>query len=322
MPYSVNLTELTTKLGDYCRENKSGIISELVLDRRFEERFEVMDGVTDETPLVMMSIGDIVKPAKADTFDPTPDAINFEPRLLKVRGMKVDLKIVPQTFYNKWLGMNKKKGRADTGYLPFEDYIMGEILKKARNNVHMKGIFKGVYNANGTTTADTMDGWLKKILIGIADNEISAGEGNLVNTGVITKAGVIDQLEMVYDALGEDAKDVDTRMFVNPTIFTWLQRAMRAEFGQNVNYGGMTTSRSLILDGTMCEVVSEPGLGTSQRIMCGVKDNFHLGTDSADDANVIEIEKEKRWLNVMMDFAFGVEVGTFKHGMFSTNNQA
>ncbi len=322
MAYSVKLDELTAKLGAYCRENKTGILSDLVLNRRFEERFEVLDGVTDETPLVLMSVGDIVKPAKADTFTPTDDAIKFVPRILKVRGMKVDLKIVPQQLYNSWLGMNKKKGRSDTGYLPFEDFIMQKIIAKARQNVHTKGIFKGIYDANGTAAGDTMDGFLKKITDAIAANEITTGKGNLIATGAITKSNVIDKLETIYDGLGDDAKDVETRMFVNPSVFTWYQRAVRNEFGQNMDYKGMTTTRSLMLDGTMCEIVSEVGLGTSQRIMCGVKDNFHLGTDSADDANNIEIEKEKRWLNIMMDFAFGVEFSTFDYGMFVTNDQA
>jgi hypothetical protein len=321
MAYSVNLTELNAALGAYCRENKADLFSELVLNSRFEERFTVLDGVTDETPLVTLQMTDIVKPAKADTFAPTADAVKFPPRMLKVRGMKVDLKIVPQELYNSWLGMNKRKGRADTGYLPFEEFIIAHIIKKARENVHLKGLYKGVYNASGTGPIDTMDGILKIVADDITANNISSGNGNLVTTSAITSANVIDKLQLVYDGLGEAAKDTDTIMKVNSQIFTWFQRAVRTEFGQNMDYTGMTSGRSLMLDGTMCKLISEPGLGTSQRILCGIPDVFVLGTDSADDANQVEIEKEKRWLNIMMDFGFGVQLRQINGGVFVTNEQ-
>jgi hypothetical protein len=322
MAYSVNLTELNTALGSYCRENKAGLFSELVLNSRFEERFTVLDGVTDETPLVTMTMTDIVKPAKADTFAPVTNAANFVPRMLKVRGMKVDLKIVPQELYNSWLGMNKRKGRADTGYLPFEEFIIAHIINKARENVHLKGLYKGVYNASGTGPIDTMDGILKIVADEIVATNISSGNGNLVTTTAITAANVIDKLQLVYDGLGEAAKDSDTVMKVNSQIFTWYQRAVRTEFGQNMDYTGMTSGRSLMLDGTMCKLISEPGLGASQRILCGIPDVFVLGTDSADDANQVEIEKEKRWLNIMMDFGFGVQLRQIYGGVFVTNEQA
>ena len=322
MAYSVNLTELNSALGAYCRENKADIFSSLVLDHRFEERFQVLDGITDETPLTTMSITDIVKPAKADTFAPTTDGIKFTPRTLKVRGMKVDLKIVPQELYNTWLGMNKKKGRADTGYMPYEQFIVQYIIKKARENVHLKAIYKGIYNSAGTTSADTLDGVLKIVTDEITATNISAGNNNLVTTTAITSVNVIDKLELVYDKLGEAAKDTDTVMFVNPQIFTWYQRAYRVAYGSNLDYTGMTAGRSLMLDGTMCKLISEPGLGTSQRILCGTPDVFVMGTDSADDANQIEIEKEKRWLNIMMDFAFGIQLREIGNGVFVTNEQA
>ena len=101
---ALNLTELTTNLGAYCRENRNILISKLLLNQDFSEKFTVLDDVTDEVPLPNLVLSDLIKPANPSTFAPTADALVFGSRTLKVRGVKVDLTIIPQLLEKTWHG--------------------------------------------------------------------------------------------------------------------------------------------------------------------------------------------------------------------------
>ena len=52
--------------------------------------------------LTQIIIGDIVKRWKK-TFDPTADAVDFNPRTLSTELVKADLEIFPQDFYETYL---------------------------------------------------------------------------------------------------------------------------------------------------------------------------------------------------------------------------
>ncbi|NJO93019.1 MAG: hypothetical protein HC831_31725 [Chloroflexia bacterium] len=93
---AIKLDDLVAALGSYHRENRDILVSEILLDQNFQEKFEVLDDVTDELPLPNLSISDLLKPADPVNFTPTSNALDFGARVLKVRAMKVDLQLVPQ----------------------------------------------------------------------------------------------------------------------------------------------------------------------------------------------------------------------------------
>lgn len=324
MATSISVTELNAALGDYCRENKVGIFEQLLFNDNFQDRYNVLDSITDETPLVTTTVSSVIKPADPETFTPTVDAVKFVPRILKVRGMKVDIKIVPQLLYKSWLSMGRSAGRATATKLELEQFVINHIIGKAHEDLHLVSLFKGIYNAAGATPTDCMDGFLKLIADEITATNITTGKNNLVATGAITQANVIDKLELVHDKLAAKYKERPIEMKVSDQVFMFYQRAYRAEFGQNMDYKGMgdVFKRQLRLDGTNCTVIAEPGLGTSQRVICTPKDNMVIGTDLLSDKNQIETEKFERTLKFMMDFAMGVQFVRIDDGGFVVNDQA
>lgn len=310
---SIKLNELVTVLGDYCRENRNLMISEALLDEDFQSNFEVMDNVTDELPLPNLSITDIIKPADAVNFTPTSNALSFGARKLKVRGIKVDLLLIPQILEKTWLG--KMKSASDPTDMPFEAFIMQYITSKMRENIRLQGLYKGVYNAGGTTPIDTMDGFLKLIA-----DEITALNKTAVVTGAVTATNVIDAAEAVYDGLGEAYKGMPTEMKVSPQIFDWYGRRYRSLYHGAPTYTGIKRDR-VMLDGTNCELVKEPGLGTSQRMICTPKENMVLGVDTLGDAD-IDVQKENRTIKLLIDAKVGVEFKEIHDNALSVNDQA
>jgi hypothetical protein len=324
MAHAISLTELNAALGDYCRENKVGIFEQLLFNDNFVERYNVLDTITDETPLITATAKSVVRPADPENFAPTNDFLKLTPRILKVRGMKVDLKIVPQLLYKSWISMGRRAGRADTTRLELEEFILKHVTEMAHEDLFLRCLYPGIYNANGTTPVDCMDGFLKIIEDEITAGNIALNKNNLVETGAVTAVNVIDTLESIHDKLHAKYKTIPTEMKVNDQIFMWFQRAMRAEFGQNIDYRGMgdVFKRRVRLEGTNCDIVAEPALGASQRIVLSPKDNLVIGTDLMSDKNQIDIEKYERTLKFMMDFSMGVEITRIdEHGGFVVNDQ-
>ncbi len=311
---ALDLDELTLKLGDYHRENRNSLTSELLLSDDFSDKFEVMDDVTDELPLPNLAVTDLLKPADPVNFNPTSNALKFGARTLKVRAVKIDLLFIPQVMEKTWLG--KMKNPNDPFDLPFEAFIMNYIMQKARENLLLQGVYSGVYNASGSTPADTMDGFNTIVA---TDQALGTPKLTPVTTGVITSTNVIDSIEAVYDGFGEAYKGVKTEIKVNPQIFDWYNRRYRALHGANNNYNGMKTGR-IPLDGAMCEIVREVGLGASQRTIGTIKENMVYGT--ASDSFNIDIQKFNRSIKILGDFKAGVEFKEFHSNALVINDQS
>ena len=323
MAHGISITELNAALGDYCRENKVAIFEQMLFNDNFVDRYNVLDTITDETPLISTTVKSVVRPSNAESFTPTDDAVKFNPRMLKVRGMKVDLKIFPQLLYKSWISMGKTAGRADSVKLDLEEFIVKHVIAMVGEDLFLRILYPGVYNAAGTTPADCMDGYLKIVADEVTAGNISVAKNNLVATGAITASNVIDKLESIHDKMAAKHKGMPCEMKVCDNIFVLLQRAYRAEFGLNMDYKGMgeVFKRKMRLDGTNCDVIAEPALNASQRIICTPKENMAIGTDLMSDKNQIDIEKFERSLKFMMDFSMGVQFIRIDDGNFVVNDQ-
>jgi hypothetical protein len=221
--------------------------------------------------------------------------------------------------------MGRSAGRADATKLELEEFIIRHFLKMAKQDVFLKSLYFGQYNAAGTTPVDCMDGFLKIITDEATAGNVTVAKGNMVATGAFTPSNVIDKLEAIHDKVDIKYKEGDNlEMKVADSIFTMAQRALRAEFGQNMDYKGMgeTRKRTLRLDGTNCDLVLEPALGNSKRVICTPKDNMVIGTDLLSDVNQIKTQEFERIIKFMMDFAMGVQFVRLDDGGFVTNDQA
>jgi hypothetical protein len=310
---SIDISALATALGAYHREHRDELVTEMLLDEAFTDDLEVLDDVTDELPLPNLSLTDLTKPANPTTFSPTANALKFGARVLKVRGIKVDLQLIPQVLEKTWLGKMKKAN--DPWDMPFEAFIMKYINSKITEELRLKSIYAGVYNAAGTTPAANMDGYLKLISDAITATTIAP-----IVTGAITATNVVDKLELVYDGLGEAYKGKPTIMKITPQIFDWYNRKYRVDFGGNTDYKGMQSLKRP-LDGTMCTLVREPGLGASQRVICSPKENFIYGVDSANGYS-LDAQKFDRTLKILIDFKAGVEFAQIHSRALAVNDQA
>lgn len=116
MSASVDFSALNTTLGAYARENKRALFSKLLLSVLFTDNFTVVSG-KDEVPLPRLNIANILQPRNPTAFNPTANALNFSARVLKIRGIKVDLRIYPQELHSTWLGLLDSSNQTATNCL-------------------------------------------------------------------------------------------------------------------------------------------------------------------------------------------------------------
>jgi hypothetical protein len=318
----INIANLTAALGAYYQEHRNILISETLLGFDPSDSFEVWDNVSDEEPMPNLSITDLIQPGNDATFNPTANALSFGARKLKVRNWKVDLLIQPRTLEKTWLGAYKKPG-SSTNNMIFEEFIFAYIIKKIQQNLRLQSVFRGVYNAAGTTPIDVMDGLLTLVTASIANGDIPTP----VVTGAITQPNVTAKLLLVHDALGEAYKAEATEMPVNPTIFDWYTRQFATVLNPQLvsTQSGPSAAQPLFntfpLSGTNSMLKREPGLGTSQRIICTAKENKVYGTDSLSDENNFEIQKFERSIKILIDAKSGVNFKETSSNALAVNDQ-
>jgi len=314
---SLDISKLTDSLGEYCRENRDIIVTETLLDTNFDEKYIVLDDVTDEIPLPSLQVGDIVKPGDPVNFNPTENAIGLGNRTLKVYPCKVDLLLIPQVLEKTWLGKMKKPSDFQT--LPFEAFLMDTIIKKAKENIRLNAIYKGVYNAAGTTAKDTMQGFEKLLSLALAASEI---EG--VVTGAITQTNILDKLLLTYDSGLNDAyKGVVTVCDLATQHFDWVARKFQPVINTSlvVTDGAAALKMPMLtempLPGTNAILRREPGKSATEPWVFTPKENMYMGVDSS--VFNIDIQKFNRSLKILIDFKYGVQYSELFDGSVGFN---
>jgi hypothetical protein len=300
MADSLDLSEIKSVLGSYCRENKADIFTRIV-QKVSKDHFTPMVG-TDQIPLPRLSTISILKPANpAAAFSGTANALKMGARILKIRRCSFDVQIVPELILPTWLGMMKARTSDNPLDLAFEALLTDRLIAQAQADMELSGVYKGVYNASGTTAADTIDG-----LLTIIAAEIITGE--IPSTNVYTSGGAITATNAVAQLEGVKGKVSD--VYINQPLKMFVSRAVKDFYEQDyrTRYGALpynTNFEKTILDGTNIELVACAGMAGSQRVFVTSKENIAFGDRTEGNINVQEFD---RYLKVMGDFGYGVEI--------------
>jgi hypothetical protein len=270
-----------------------------MLTPHYAENYHVMAGIIDEEPLVEMTLEDIVQPGGKEAWNPLTNKLDFVTRILKVRECKVDLQIFAQKLYKTYLGtISASKGTSTPYELPFEAFIMDFIAQKAQNNIYLKALWKGIYDANGSTPASTMDGF--RTLIKAAQIAGDIPSTNIVATGTISNSNAVDKFELVANNIPDEYAHSELMVYVSPTLARYYNEDYRTSYG-TLNYNKEFNKH--YMDGfPNATIVSEPAMAGLDLVLITPKENMCIGMDLEGNLDNIEIEKNHRALDIMMDF--------------------
>ncbi|MGI4871238.1 MAG: hypothetical protein ACRYFX_08680 [Janthinobacterium lividum] len=294
----VDFSGLGPKIASYTlREAEQLLTTILITDQSFLNYMELYPDVTDQLALTQMFVSSVLQPGGKDTFDPK-GTVGFKNRIGQVRDCKIDYTLTPTMINAMWkgyLGRIAKSKRGSVYDVPFQQYIIDKLAEKAKEEMHLEAVFKGVYNHDKKQANRVFDGLLPLLSKAgvLAASQIYAG-------APITQANAIDQLEGIADKVPSHLINKDLVMLVEPTAAKFYNRDYRATYGTKQDYQGF---QHTMLDGTNITIVPEPGLADTGGIICTLRNNLVWMTGPLGGGpNSFIVEKHQRNVDIMADF--------------------
>ncbi|MDO7885347.1 hypothetical protein [Hymenobacter cheonanensis] len=295
---AIDFSGLSAKIASYTlREAGQLLTTILITDQSFLAYMELYPDVTDQLALTQMFVSSVLQPGGKDTFDPK-GTVGFKNRIGQVRACKIDYTLTPTTINAMWkgyLGRIAKSTRGNVYDVPFQQYIIDKLAERAKEEMHLEAVFKGVYNADKKQAARVFNGLLPLMSQSgvLAAKQIYAG-------APITQSNAIDQLEGIADLVPSHLINKDLVMLVEPTVAKFYNRDYRATYGTKQDYQGFTHTT---LDGTNITIVPEPGLADTGGIITTLRNNIVWMTGPLGGGpNSFVIEKHRRNVDIMADF--------------------
>lgn len=312
MADSLDLTLLATTLGDYCRENAEEMVQDILLEQPITSSgITVLDGVSDEIPLMDLVSTAILKPW-GETFAPTTNALKFKPRIAKARPAKADVKITPKLLHKQYTALKKQKG-ANPYNLPFEDMLMRRLIAQAQEDMDIAALFEGVYDDEGDSPADIFTGWIS---IAEAAQSITEFEAQTTDIATITKTNGVAEVEKLISNIPSRWLKKELNLYCSPTVLRNYCLDYRDRYnGSTYN----TDFNKYMVDGTMVSFFAHSGISADDKMFVSPAKNLVFVCDSEADMGNLIVERFERTLKVMLDVTAGVEFASLDFVWYAKN---
>jgi len=311
---AIDFSGLPAKLQSYSTRDADKLLSQiLITDQNFLDYMQLYVDVQDEQALTQMFMTSVLQPGNKDTFTPK-GTLGFKNRIGKVRACKIDYKLTPTQITTMWkgyLGRIAKSKRDNVYAVPFQQDILNAISNKAKEEIRLEGLFKGVYREDSSNANRVFDGILSLL---VRDSIVSAG--NIFAGAPITQVNAIDQLEGIADKVPSHLINTDLIMLVEPTVAKFYNRDYRSTYGTKQDYQGF---QHTMLDGTNITIMPEPGLANTGGVLVTPKENLVWLTGHLNNPDAFTIEKAERNIKIMVDFETAPDVAV---GEYVWCNQA
>ncbi len=314
MSLSANITAVQA-YRDYVQDFSDDLIRQGFYTTKTTMYATVEEGIKGRKTLTRLKVATGKAVAWSAGFSAASDAISMEPRHIDVVPVKRDLSFVPQEFEASYIGFMRKRGQNPGSDLPFEAYILQDIL--ARHAEELEASFWAAQKATtvvpGTTPmAQTFDGFLEIIADAITATQIPSGSVIATPGGAITTSNIVALVETMWNALGAAYKEQPVDIFMSWANFQKYNQGYRAEFGK---YVSDNKSAAVTLDFSQnARLIPMPGMGSSNRIVMTPGRNLHVGFDLQAD-QIFNMEQNKRVIDYWMDFKVGVQIAQTDEGL-------
>ncbi len=284
--------------------------------------FQTFDNVVDKLPLYELDVSDPNQPSKS-THTPKAGVLDWKNRMLTVKEGEITLKFTKaqiEALHKTHLAKINSMARRGSVYdVPFEEYMLRRVIEKSSDQLRRLGVWKGVLNASGSTSADILNGILTILATDIAATTVPAA--NVATGAAITSSNAEAQFNAVKDiVIAQNPEYIDQPLvcYAAPENVQHYWKNYQANHGA-LPYNTSYEKRNLEGLGD-CPIVSEIGMTGSDRIIITPRGNMALGTDAAERMSNIEIEKHLRDIHFLVDYKVGVNYGIAQ--LIWTNDQA
>jgi len=316
MAESINRTDLAA-FRAYVEDHRDDVLQLVLRGAPSIQHFTPYSGVVGELVLEWADVNNIIKPWAA-SFDAAADLIDRKPIRIRSHFQKAEMQFTPKLDFFTYKG-RLVQTKMDAMDYPFAQFAMEEMANKIKSQQEFQQIFTGDQVASPTDANGIYDG----LLTVIADDQgLGSPVLTPVTTGALVASTIIDQIEQMDDAIDEEYRTEEMKMFVAPEIFRMYRRAYRDASGYHPGNPDTDAMDEITLDGSMTTLVSAPGMTGSERIILTPGRNIYYAYDDPSDDSVFEMEQNHRNLDVWCDFWGGVGFLIFDPRIVYINDQA
>lgn len=232
--------------------------------------------------------------------------VEFKPINILLQNVKVDVGVIPHKLINAWTGFLTDTKNTPENY-PFIQWLVQDyLLKQADEDLEMKAIYKGIYEAPVEGTA----GISSKTMNGI-DFQLNALEDdgditpfNIGDVDSMTDADFVTALEQNFiEEIDEKFRfNLPLELNMNRTYRMKFRRGMRAKY--NINYQ-QTDTLTQFMDYENITVVGRASMMNKKRIWTTPKQNLLIGVRGFSNKNVFDIQKLDRKIKFLTDWWIG-----------------
>lgn len=316
MAESIDRTELAA-FRAYVEQHREDIMDITLRGAPSLQYMTPFAGVTGELVLEWDDISDIVKPWSCD-FGPDGDEITRRPVRIRNYMHKAELQFCPKKDFFTYKGylVQTKMNAAD---YPYARWAMEKAAEKIKTQTEFDQIFTGDIAVSPSTADEIYNG-----LLTIIADDLGGGSPVLtpVTTGALVSSTIVDQVEQMDDAIDEEYRTSDMRMYCAPEIFKMYRRKYRDLAGFHPNNPDTDSKNEIMIDGSSTILTSCPGMTGSQRLILTPQSNVYYAYDGESDQEVWEFEQDHRNLDAWCDYWFGTGFLIFDPRILYVNDQA
>jgi hypothetical protein len=311
-----------SKLADKLKENIAdySMIFHLKQSNGFsikQDRLFTGFQIRDAIPLIRSSSDPMVQPGRTGSLN-FKGGVSLANREGRLRPFKVDLKLDEKQIYawsKTYLAKRTAVDSSDIYSFPAMQWYMNEVTKQIGKDVH-GAVYKGVYNATGTSNVDITDGL--DILFDQGYATSGAGfVGDIPADNMITSAATITQsnilteiqaLAMRFFEVMDEPLEEDGVYAIDPLHYVMMINALNAQLSNS--------SQIVYRDGGAIKLSALPNItieprswlkGTQKHFITLAGNLAVLGPESTtEDVPSIDIEKADRSIKIFIDGEFGI----------------
>jgi hypothetical protein len=300
-----DFSDLQAKVGAYFQENKTEIFTQLLLDPSYDTNLELEPNVNDEMVYPRL---DVTASARPFNYNYTAtDNKDWTASKLKVQYGMIAEQVKSKEYYQNYekLGV---KGNFDPNTIALEQFITDEVIRANQYALRTQTVWKGVHNPSGTGILDVFDGFHKKLVDFVDDEEVVTP---LTGVGTPTASNIDDAINEVAAALPLAVRgQKDAQILVSEELFIWYKWKLKA-----LNNG---VDIQLLPDGSIqhpdyknIKVKEEVflTLDNSKLILGGYKRLFQVGTNMSAINNFTSKTFDRGlYFDLLFTFAMGTNI--------------
>jgi hypothetical protein len=267
-----------------------------------ERIFPFISGVNDMDVFTNLFLGEFTQAAQKawtpkGTFEIQPEQVRIFP--IKIDHSFEDMKVLETT----WLSDLNKEG-SNAYKMSFVGYLIRQMLIKAAQEDAIAAI-KGVYQAPTPGVAGSylhrMNGLLKYLRDKIAERKLIPFHG----IGEWNETNILDYERQMIASIPELWRDAPNMALYASMKYMETRYALKKKLeGQNTIYD---PNKSTVDGYENIRLIGVPHMGESKRVFITPVGNIRQLEFIPNENKFIEIEKEKRVINVFSDYKRGIQ---------------